>query len=66
MLTDVVCKISNTTASDLLVPHLLMLPELPTEEGAKRLAAELMERKGLYVAPDYLLKVLVKLNKAGY
>ena len=53
---DMVCRISTSTARDMVRGIVEDIEEIPTMIGAKRIAEEYMER-GVYIRPEYLLDV---------
>ena len=53
---DMVCRISKSTARDMVRGMVEGLAEIPTIMAAKRIAEEYMQR-GVYIRPEYLLDV---------
>ena len=53
---DMVCRISKSTARDMVKGILENIVEIPTMSGAQRIAEEYGER-GVYIRPEYLLDV---------
>lgn len=56
---DMVCRISKSTARDMVRGILEGIEEIPTIMAAKRIAEEYGER-GVYIRPEYLLDVWVE------
>ena len=53
---DMVCRISKSTARDMVRGIIEDADELPTIYAARRIAEEYKER-GVYIKPEYLLDV---------
>ncbi len=53
---DMVCRISKSTARDMVRGIVEDIEEIPTIMAAKRIADEYMER-GVFIKPEYLLDV---------
>lgn len=53
---DMAAPISKSTARDMVKGILEDMEEIPTMDGAKRIAEEYLER-GVFIEPEYLLDV---------
>lgn len=61
---DMVCKISKSTARDMVYGILEDVQEIPTIEAAKRISDEYLLR-GCYIKPEYLLEVWLDMWKSA-
>lgn len=61
---DMAAPKSQSTARDMLIGYLEDVAEIPTEDGAARIAEELGIR-GVYVRPDYLMEVWTEAFTGG-
>ena len=61
---DMVCRISKSTARDMVAGILEDIQEIPTMEAAKRISDEYILR-GCYIAPEWLLDVWMEIWKGG-
>ena len=59
---DMVCRISKSTARDMVYGILEDIQEIPTIEAAKRISNEYRLR-GCYIKPEYLLDVWIEIWK---
>ena len=59
---DMVCRISKSTARDMVCGILEDVDELPTIYGARRIAEE-YKLRGVYIKPEYLLDVWMELYR---
>lgn len=61
---DLVCRISKSTARDMVKGILEDIQEIPTIEAAKRISDEYLLR-GCYIKPEYLLDVWLDMWKSA-
>ena len=59
---DMVCRVSKSTARDMVRGILEDVQELPTIYGARRIAEEYMKR-GVFIKPEYLLDVWMETTR---
>ena len=57
---DMAAPISKSTARDMVKGILEDMEEIPTMDGAKRIAEEYRER-GVFIEPEYLLDVWLEI-----
>ena len=57
---DMAAPISKSTARDMVKGILEDMEEIPTMDGAKRIAEEYRER-GVFIKPEYLLDVWLEI-----
>ena len=61
---DMVCKVSKSTARDMVKGILQDLQEIPTIQAARRISDEYMLR-GCFIKPEYLLDVWLEMWRAN-
>lgn len=61
---DMVCRISTSTARDMVRGILEDVQELPTIYGAQRIAEE-YKLRGVFIKPEYLLEVWMESMQKG-
>ena len=64
MIGDMVCRISKSTARDMVKGILEDVQEIPTIEAARRISDEYSKR-GCFIKPEYLLDVWMDMWKGA-